>query len=489
MFESAKLPRKLSRREFDERVPGVRERLLNAQDQLAERKNAAVALLVVGPGGAGKGELVNRLLDWLDARGVHVHALRAPTTEESERPELYRYWRRLPRRGKINIFSTTWYSELIGAAGRGELSDEAFERSLRRIGEFESMLSAEGVRLVKIGLYITKKEQKKRFDKLESDPETAFRVSREDWEEHREFEALERASAVALRRTDTVAAPWYVIAAKNKRYRDLTAGEILLDVLERAASEPEPPPVGAEPVPPPVQPNIIDNIDLSLVADEKTYDGELDALQNRFGRKARKLLRAERSVVAVFEGPDAAGKGGAIRRVVHALDARFYQVVPIAAPTDEEAALPYLWRFWRHLPEYGHFTIFDRSWYGRVLVERVEGFAPPDMWKRAYEEINSFEEQLVDKGIIVLKFWIAISKDEQMKRFSAREATGYKRYKLTAEDYRNREKWPAYVTAACDMVERTSTELAPWTLVSGEDKRWARLQVLKTFVERLDAAL
>ena len=190
-----------------------------------------------------------------------------------------------------------------------------------------------------------------------------------------------------------------------------------------------------------------------------------------------------------FEGADAAGKGGAIRRVSGALDARQYLIVPVAAPTDEERAHPYLWRFWRNIPSLGGITIFDRSWYGRVLVERVEKLCAPADWMRAYDEINQFEEQLTKGGAIVVKFWLQISKEEQLKRFRERQRTAFKQFKITTEDWRNRKKWDAYERAVCDMVDRTSTELAPWTLVEAEDKRYARVKILKTIVERIERAL
>ena len=191
----------------------------------------------------------------------------------------------------------------------------------------------------------------------------------------------------------------------------------------------------------------------------------------------------------MFEGLDAAGKGGAIRRVTQALDARQLPRLPVAAPTDEEKAQPYLWRFWRHLPRTGHVAIFDRSWYGRVLVERVEGFASEDEWLRAYGEINDFEEELADDGIVVVKFWLAISKEEQLRRFEEREQSAFKRFKITDEDWRNREKWDEYDDAVNDMVDRTSTPQAPWTLVEAEDKHWARVKVLKTLCDRLTREL
>jgi len=194
-------------------------------------------------------------------------------------------------------------------------------------------------------------------------------------------------------------------------------------------------------------------------------------------------------VVAVFEGWDAAGKGSAIRRVTQAIDPRLYRLVQIAAPTQEEAAQHYLWRFWRQLRRDGRATFFDRSWYGRVLVERVEHLARPDEWHRAYSEINQFEKQLHDHGCIILKFWIHISADEQIKRFKAREEQPHKRYKITDDDWRNREKWHDYELAVDQMVSRTSTHHAPWTLVSGNDKRYARVQILKTFCKAMREAL
>jgi polyphosphate kinase 2 (PPK2 family) len=192
---------------------------------------------------------------------------------------------------------------------------------------------------------------------------------------------------------------------------------------------------------------------------------------------------------SLVEGPDAAGKGGVIRRITQSMDARLYRLMSVAAPTDEERARPYLWRFWRALPRVGRSTIYDRSWYGRVLVERVEGFAAAEEWRRAYGEINAFEEQLAGAGTIIRKFWIALSADEQLKRFKDRQVTPYKQYKITEEDWRNRAKWGAYEAAACDMIERTSTEHAPWVLVEGNDKLWARVKVMKTVVEALEKEL
>jgi len=482
MFESVQLGRKASRETFAAREPVLREALLDAQLRLAEA-NFSVVVVIAGAEGAGKGDCVNLLLSWLDARGVQTHALGAPSEEERERPEFYRFWQRLPPKGKIGIFFGSWYTRPIATHSLGQLDEAGMEDSLRRIAEFEEMLAAEGVLLVKFWLHITKDQQRKRFKALAKNPNTAWRVSKQDWRFHKTYDAFVNSASRALRRTNTGSAPWHLVEAWDARYRDLTVAETLLAAIEARLAEAAPPDPTALPLPAPAPLNVISGLDLSLAVPEDAYRKELPALQLEIGRMARRLQDRHRSVVMVFEGSDAAGKGGCIRRVTQALDARFYQVVQIAAPTDEERARPYLWRFWRNLPRWGHVTIYDRSWYGRVLVERLENLCAPDDWRRAYSEINAFEEQLVQSGTVVLKFWLSTSKEEQLRRFQEREAMGFKRYKITPEDWRNRDKWDAYQAAACDMVEKTSSELAPWTLVEAEDKLHARLVVLRT-VER-----
>jgi polyphosphate kinase 2 (PPK2 family) len=276
-----------------------------------------------------------------------------------------------------------------------------------------------------------------------------------------------------------------VVAARDRRHRQLAVGKILLDAVEKRLAAPPAAAAPRERLPTPARVNVLNSLDLARSLERETYEERIAAQQGRLGRLARRLTACERAAVLVFEGVDAAGKGGCIRRVIHPLDARFYVVVPIAAPSDEESARPYLWRFWRRMPGRGQFTIYDRSWYGRVLVERIEGFAAPDAWRRAYGEINAFEEQIVDAGVLVFKFWLQISPEEQLRRFGERDAIEYKRYKLTPEDWRNREKWLAYEAAACEMIERTGTEIAPWHLVPANDKLFARVEVL----ERLCAGL
>jgi len=488
VFEAAELDLRVSKREFAARIPALRSALLAVQHRLATSR-LSVVVVIAGVEGSGKGAMVNALLDWLDARGVGAHALGIPSSEEAERPPLYRFWRRLPPRGEIGIFFGSWYTGPIVAHVTGGADDDRFDRELDRIVDFERMLVDENVLVVKFWLHITKSRQRKVFRKLEANPDTAWRVTPADWDFHDTYDDFVATSARALRVSDTARARWFIVAARDKRHTLLSVGEQLLDSVSKAldaqiASEPQPEP---PPVPKPV--NVVNAIDLGAKVDADRYRERLATLQGRLGRLAHRMAESERAAVLLFEGPDAAGKGGAIRRVIRALDARWYRVVPIAAPTDEELARPYLWRFWRRLPARGHWTIYDRSWYGRVLVERIENLCPPEAWRRAYREINAFEEQLVESGILVFKFWLAISPEEQLRRFQDRRATPYKRYKITQEDWRNRDKWLAYEAAASDMIERTSTEIAPWNLVAAEDKRHARLEVLDALCGGLERAL
>jgi polyphosphate:AMP phosphotransferase len=334
--------------------------------------------------------------------------------------------------------------------------------------------------------------QRKRLQKLRRDPKRRWLVSEEAWAYFKKYDKFRRTSEAALRVSSTGVAPWHIIEATNTRYRNLTVARTLITALrdaldsakaheEKAARAQKRKPA----LPKPRRFNVIRNLDLTLALEDDEYNTLLARYSARLPKLVRDLHDAERSLLLVFEGPDAAGKGGAIRRLTRAMDARLYQVNSVGAPTDEELAHPYLWRFWRHLPSRGRVTIYDRSWYGRVLVERVEGFATRDEWSRAYAEINDFEGQLVEFGTGVLKFWLATSAEEQLRRFRDRQKTPYKQYKITDEDWRNRRKWDAYEAAACDMIERTGNEAAPWILVEAEDKKWARVQVMRAVCKHL----
>jgi AMP-polyphosphate phosphotransferase len=456
-----------------------------------------VIVIVSGADGAGKGEVVHRLNEWLDPRGVDTQAFWQTSDEERERPRWWRFWRSLPARGRVGILFGSWYSEPIIRRVYGEIKTSKLDTEMDRVAFFEKMLADDGAVIVKLWFHLSKKAQRRRLKDLESDPKTHWRVLPSDWKHFKLYDKFTEVSERALRRTDAGHAPWHLIEAADRRYRELTAGQILLQAIEaklRELKQPRPAPAAAKTAKAPARRGkagitILDHVNLTLRLTDKEYETQLEKWQTRLTRLAWTAWEKKVASVAVFEGWDAAGKGSAIRRVTAAMDPRLYRIIPIAAPTDEERARHYLWRFWRHLPRAGMTTIFDRSWYGRVLVERVEGFAREDEWRRAFLEINDFEEQLAESGIVVSKFWIHIGKDEQLRRFQQREEIAFKRYKITAEDWRNREQWDAYKAAINDMVAHTSTEFAPWTLVAGNDKKFARVQIVKTLCKHLEAAL
>ncbi|HNL81479.1 MAG TPA: phosphate--AMP phosphotransferase, partial [Agitococcus sp.] len=337
-----------------------------------------------------------------------------------------------------------------------------------------------------------KDKQKQRLEQLEKDPKTRWRVTEQDWQHFKQYDKFKEVSESVLRETSTAEAPWIVVEGEDANYRSLTVGKLILqEIKQRLAQQPKVMTQSdAAPLLPPIDNlQLLDTLDLDKSYSKKDYQEDLEKWQGKLNLLSRHPKFKEHSVIAVFEGNDAAGKGGSIRRITAALDARQYTIIPIAAPSEDERVQPYLWRFWRHIPRKGRFSIFDRSWYGRVLVERVEGYCQEHEWLRAYSEINDFEQQLVEHGAIVVKFWLAISKEEQLKRFQEREQIGFKRFKITEEDWRNRDKWDNYVHAVGDMVERTSTDIAPWTLVEANNKYYARIKVLKTLCEAIEKAL
>ena len=492
MFESAELGHKISKERFAEEAAKIREALLDAQYELAKSPRFPVLILIGGVDGAGKGEVMNLLHAWMDPRYIHTFALDAPSEEEALRPPMFRFWRALPPRGRIGIFMGSWYTTPIVARVYGETKDGDLSRSVEEILHFEQMLVNEGALILKLWFHLGKKAQKARLTELAKNPKTRWRVTDVDWKHFDLYDKFRKVSERVLRETSTGAAPWTVIDGSDHRYRSLTAAEALLDALRKRldGSARVEPSIQAPPLVTPLDElNVLKSLDLTKTIDDREYEDELEDAERRLSIASRDPKFRKMSVVAVFEGSDAAGKGGAIRRITGALDARLYRVVPIAAPTEEERAQPYLWRFWRHIPRRGRFTIFDRSWYGRVLVERVERFCSESAYMRAYGEINDFEDQLVDHGVLVLKFWLQVSKEEQLRRFKEREETNFKRFKITQEDWRNRERWDDYERAVCDMIDRTSTDQAPWTLVEANDKKYARVKILRTVADRIEAQL
>jgi polyphosphate:AMP phosphotransferase len=492
MLESAEVGHRISKREYKREEPKLREALLLAQWKLSQSGRGPVLLIISGVEAGGRGETANTLTEWMDPRHIRVVAFGPRSGDELVRPLQWRYWRALPPKGRIGIFMNAWYNEVLAARLNGKIGAQRLELHLEAIRHHERMLTNEGLVLLKFWIHLSKRDQERRLERLEQDPGTRWRVTRRDWDAWRLYNKAHDMWELVLRESSSGEAPWYVVEGTDDHYRSLTVGRILLDAMRQTIGA-KGAPASSRAITPPA-PSVIDNVrlirelDLKKTLPAARYSRGLEKFQGGLAQLTRRKRFAERALVLVFEGVDAAGKGGAIRRVTAALDARQYVTVPVAAPTDEERAHPYLWRFWRHVPPLGGITIFDRSWYGRVLVERVEGYCTVADWMRAYDEINQFEEQLTDGGAIVVKFWLQISKQEQLRRFRAREKVAFKQFKITPDDWRNRKRWDTYEKAVCDMVDRTSTEIAPWTLVEAEDKQYARVKVLKTIVKRLEAA-
>lgn len=496
MFKTAELGRSLSEEEFNGRAEELRLKLLIAQRQLQRTKAFQVIVDLGGVAGAGKGMAVNALHKWLDTRLLVTRSYTQPSTEELERPEYWRYWRDLPPRGRIGLFLRGRYRRPIIDHFDGRMSEAKCEAELDRIVAFEEDLDADGALLIKFWLHLSRDAQAQRLKELESEPATKWRATDTDWEHWREYDRYIGIVERVITKTNTGNAPWHIVESADGRYRDVAMAEIILEALaERLQDHGIDPFEGEKHIGPPKKdplpkrpnrpPTIISTLDHSEDVAKKEYLQRLMDLQAEHHVLQREARSRGVSSIYVFEGPDASGKGGCIRRLVDTLDPRNYQVIQVAAPTEEEAAQPYLWRFWRQVSEAGRLTVFDRSWYGRVLVERVEGFASRDEWRRAYAEINDFEDQLTEHGIVLAKFFLSITPNEQGRRFEARLETPYKRWKLTDEDWRNRARWWDYEQAIHDMFEATDTRDVPWTLVAANNKRTARLAVLETACEAL----
>lgn len=479
MFESANLDHAVAKAAYKREEPRLREALLEAQQALRNDGRFAVLVLIAGVQGSGRGETVNLLNEWLDPRHVETTAFGEPSDEERERPEQWRYWKALPPKGKIGVLFEAWHAGPILRRVRGDTSDDEFAHETAQVSRLEKMLVDEGVLLLKYWFHISAGQQKKRLKEAREKVEAPYKK-------------FVRVGEAFLRRTSTGDAPWTIIPGGDHRHRALSFGRHLLAALRERLEARPPRKSGRKPpiiTPPADATNVIRSLQLDQPLERKDYDHELEKWQGRLSRMSRAKRFRETAVVAVFEGNDGAGKGGAIRRVTRALDARLYTTVSIAAPTEEDLAHPYLWRFWRHVPRRGRLALFDRSWYGRVLVERVEGLTAEADWRRAYVEINDFEQALVGHGIVVVKFWMAISKEEQLRRFRERERVAHKRFKITPEDWRNRKRWDAYEAAVCEMVDRTSSSIAPWTLVEADNKLFARVKVLRTLCKALERRL
>ena len=492
MFEAIELGRSLSKKEFKQDEQQFRTELLQLQQQLVE-KNVPVLILVAGVEGAGKGDVVDNLNKWFDSRGMMTYAFWGETDEEKARPEYWRYWMSLPSRGSISIMFGGWYWNPIYQHAMAIMDDAGLDEAVQRINDLEDTLHQDGVLIIKLWFHLAKKTFRSRL-KNRSEAASHIHTDAENHHGGVEYAPFLAAAERMIRRTDTSAATWHLIESEDSWFRDMSVVEAIRNSLRqrleehrvadrRAAVTNLIPETDTSPA------TVLDTLDMSLTLTKSDYKEQLQYYQTKLSQFAWQAYDAKHSTVIVFEGWDAAGKGGAIRRLTDTIDARLFRSISVAAPTDEELAHHYLWRFWHQVPRAGYMTLYDRSWYGRVLLERVEDLAQPHEWTRAYQEINDFEEQLEDSGVVLLKFWLHISPEEQLRRFDERLQIPWKQHKLTDDDWRNRDKWDGYAQAVNEMVLRTSTGKAPWSLIPANDKLYARIEVLKTVCQRLEEVL
>ena len=487
MLEKIDLSKKVDKKTYRRVMDEAEEKLGLLQ---RECKDAGIPVILVfeGMGAAGK---INRLIQALDPRGFDVYACDRPTEDEQMRPFLWRYWTKTPAKGRIAVFDRSWYRSVQVDRFDGLTREDRLGDAYQDILSFEKQLCDDGTVIMKFFLYIDKDEQKKRFKKLEGSKETSWRVTEEDWNRNKDFDRYLKMNEEMLEKTDTDYAPWVIIEAVDKDYAALKIVSTVMDRLEyelehRRPEDGKQAQRQESKTRERFKNGVLSGIDLSKSLTEEEYKTRLKKLQKRLAELHSELYRLRIPVVIGFEGWDAGGKGGAIKRLTSNLDPRGYRVNPTAAPNDIEKVHHYLWRFWNSVPKAGHIAIFDRTWYGRVMVERIEGFCSEAEWRRAYQEINEMESHMANAGAVVLKFWLHIDKDEQERRFKERQANPAKQWKITDEDWRNREKWDQYEEAVNEMLIRTSTTYAPWIVVEGNDKRYARVKVLQTVVDALE---
>lgn len=493
MLDMVDLKKKKAGKDCKKRIPDMGRRL-NELQRACREKGLATILVFEGLEASGKGTCINRLMLPLDPRGFKVNPIHPPTEVEQMWPFLIRFWKMLPAKGRLAIFDHSWYGRVLGQRVKKEVNRADCARAYEEILAFERQQADDGVLIIKFWLHIGKKEQGKRFKAQEKIKALSWKVGKEQWKQHKRYNKYIKAAEEMMERTNTAHAPWVIVEANDTDFAVLKVFETLTAAWEAALAKPEAgkkPEVKPEPAAKPSAfgLTVLSKLDLTQKLSKEEYGRQLDKLQEQIRLLEYEIYLRRIPVLICYEGCDAAGKGGNIKRLTENLDPRGYEVVPVAAPTKEELAHHYLWRFANYIPKAGHFTIFDRTWYGRVLVERIEGFCAPEAWQRAYREINEFEAHLASFGMVIVKFWLHIDQDEQLKRFKERQTVAYKQWKLTDEDWRNREKWPQYEAAINDMLAKCSTTYAPWTIIESNDKYFARIKALKTVVRAIEKKL
>lgn len=488
MLENWIKPQIPEEEELDERLHAARSKLSVLQMQIKEH-GLPVLVLFEGWGTAGKGSVLGKVIKNIDPRFFKVATMDEPTEEEGRKPFLYRYFVKIPAKGKFEFLDSGWMDEVVKDVLHDKIGEKEYKKKIESVKRFERQLTDNGYLVMKFFFQISRKEQKKRIEVLKENKDTRWRVSGdEDWQ-NKHYDKCMHVFDRYLNDTNSPADPWYIVDAKNRKWAELQVLETLVSGIETALKNSN--------LAVPLLQNVfplekipkLSEISLDKEISEEEYKKELKNLQSKLSELHNRLYRRKIPVVIAYEGWDAAGKGGNIKRITEALDPRGFEVHPIASPLPNEKARHYLWRFWNRLPKTGHIAIFDRTWYGRVMVERLEGFCSENEWQRAYNEINEFEKELSDWGAVIIKFWVQIDKDTQLARFEERQNTPEKQWKITDEDWRNREKWDLYETAVNEMLKKTNTTYAPWHVLESNDKKYARIKALKIVIDAIEAAL
>ena len=490
MLKNWARPEKPEGEELKQRLKAAEEKLSQQQMKLKE-KRLPVLVLIEGWGAAGKGSAIGQIIKNIDPRFFKVFSMPSiPTEEERRRPFLYRFFEKIPEAGKFTFLDSGWMDQIMKERLDGKLDDKAYTQRVDSVKRFERGLTDNGYLVLKFFFHISKKEQESRIEALLSEKDTAWRVSEGDLWQNRHYDKCLEAFDRYLDDTNTPSAPWYIVDSKSKKFAELQVMETLCMGIETALhNESLAVPLLQNAFPLIKMPKLRDVPLEGKTLDEEEYKKELKELQQKLGQLHNRLYRKRVPVIIAYEGWDAAGKGGNIKRLTGALDPRGFEVHPIASPEPHEKARHYLWRFWTRLPKDGHIAIFDRTWYGRVMVERLEGFCSENDWQRAYYEMNEFEQELHNWGAVILKFWVQIDKDTQLARFTERQNTPSKQWKITDEDWRNREKWDLYEQAVDEMLQKTSTTYAPWHILESVDKKYARIKALHIVIDALEKAL
>ncbi len=482
-FETKKREEKSS---LNAEISELQSKLLG-QQQLLMKAKLPVIVLIEGWSASGKGSLIKEFISELDPRFYHVESPKVLPESEERFPFLYQYVKSIPVNGKVTFLDSGWMENVVRKYLRHEITKDEYRHRIRQVNELERQLRDSGYVILKIFLHINKEVQYDRLFELVENPATEWRVDKDDLWQHKEYKRFMEAYDEFMDKTGDIAG-WHVLDGSRHKTATRDALKLLVQRIDRAVQEGRYEGITSEEDFPLKEMPKLAEVDLSQSMDDEEYKKELKKLQNRINELHNIIYRKRIPVILCYEGWDAAGKGGNIRRLTYALDPRGFDVHPIAAPQPSEAARHYLWRFWTRLPKSGHICIFDRTWYGRVMVERLEGFCSEKEWRRAYHEINEFERMMTEWGAVLLKFWIHIDQDVQLERFTDRENTPEKQWKITDEDWRNREKWDEYEVVVDEMIEKTSTRNAPWYIIESNDKKYARIKTLRIIVKALEKA-